>query len=116
MFNSLVPDPIVTVIAPMIQTVDQPLTLECNVTISLGITSRVDIFWISNGFYLKNVQGIEFNSTQNNTVVFMDDFTIPQLGTIDEGRLYQCGVMINMASPITFYGGIILDVMGELYV
>ena len=110
----LVPDPIVTVDAPSIQTVSKPLTLDCNVTTVSGITSRVDIVWSSNGLELRRIEGIKSNLTINDSVLYMDSYTIPQLGTVDEGRTYQCGIVINQAVPIIANGNITLDVTGEI--
>ena len=113
-FSILVPDPVVKVYAPSIQVVSKPLTLECNVTTVRGITSRVDIIWSSNGLKLKRHEGIEPNLTKNNSVLYMDSYTISQLGTVDEGRTYQCGIIINQALPVTTNDSITLDVTGEL--
>ena len=78
-----------------------------------GITSRVDIVWSSNGLELRRIEGTESNFTQGNYIIYMDSYTISQLGTIDEGRTYQCGVVINRPIPIIVNDNIILDVVGE---
>ena len=98
------------------QKVSKPLTLDCNITTVKGITSRVDIVWSSNGLELRKIEGIESNLTQDNSVLYMDSYTIPQLGTVDEGRIYQCGIIINQAIPLVFNGNITLDVTGELHI
>ena len=79
-----------------------------------GITSRVYIVWSSNGLELRKIEGIVSNLTQDNSVIYMDSYTIPQLGTVDEGRTYQCGIIINQEIPIIVNGAITLDVTGEL--
>ena len=94
------------------QTVSEPLTLDCNITTVRGITSRVDIVWSSNGLELRRIEGIQSNLTINDSVLYIDSYTIPQLGTLDEGRTYQCGIVINQAVPITVNGNITLDVTG----
>ena len=99
--------------AHAIQIVSKPLTLDCNITTVRGITSRVDIVWSSNGLELRKIEGIESNLTQDNSVLYMDSYTIPQLGTVDEGRIYQCGIIINQTIPIAFNNNITLDVTGE---
>ena len=99
--------------APSIQLVSKPLTLECNVTTVRGITSRVDIVWSIHGLELKRTEGIESSLIKNNSVIYMDSYTILQLGTVDEGKEYQCGVIINQALPITVNNSITLDVTGE---
>ena len=100
--------------APGIQTVSKPLTLDCNITTVRGITSRVDIVWSSNGLELRRIEGIQSNLTINDSVLYTDSYTIPQLGTVDEGRTYQCGIIINQAIPIIVNGSVTLDVTGEL--
>ena len=113
----LVPDPVIQVYAPSSQIVSEPLTLECNVTTVRGITSRLDIVWSSNGLELRRIEGIQFSLMKNNSVIYMDSYAISQLGTVDEGRAYQCGVIINHALLITFNGSITLNVTGKfLYV
>ena len=110
----LVPDPVIIMNAHSSQIVSKPLTLDCNITTVRGITSRVDIVWSSNGLELRKIEGIVSNLTQDNSVIYMDSYTIPQLGTVDEGRTHQCGIIINQAIPIIVNGAITLDVTGEL--
>ena len=97
-----------------IQIVGNPLTLDCNITTVSGITSRVDIVWSSNGLELRRIEGIQSNLTINDSVIYTDSYTISQLGTVDEGRTYQCGIIINQATPLIVNGAITLDVPGEL--
>ena len=113
-FVIIVPDPLVTVDAPSIQIVGDPLTLYCNITTVRGIISRVDVVWSSNGLALRRIEGIQSNLTINDSVLYMDSYTISQLGTVDEGRTYQCGIVINQPIPLTVNGSITLDVTGEV--
>ena len=92
----------------------QSLTLECNVTTVRGITSRVDIVWSSNDVKLKKIEGIQPSLTKNNSIIYTDSYTISQLGTVDEGRTYKCGIIINQVFPIIVNNSIILDVMSKL--
>ena len=108
----LVPYPVVKINAPSIQLVSKPLTLQCKVTTVRGITSRVDIVWSIHGLELRRTEGIESSLIKNKTVIYMDSYTIPQLGTVDEGRAYQCGIIINQALPIMVNDSITLDVTG----
>ena len=73
----------------------------------------MDIVWSSNGLELRRIERIKSNLTINDSVLYMDSYTISQLGTVDEGRTYQCGIIINQAVPITVNGNITLDVTGE---
>ena len=69
--------------------------------------------WSSNDLELKRIEGVESTLTEHNAVIYMDSYTISQLETVDEGRTYQCEVVINQPSPITVNDSITLDVMGE---
>ena len=73
----------------------------------------MDIVWTSNGLALRRVEGIQSNLTINDSVLYMDSYTIPQLGTVDEGRTYQCGIVINQG-PVIANGSVTLDVAGEV--
>ena len=77
-----------------------------------GITSRVDIVWSSDGSELKRIEGIDSNSTNNNSVIYMNSYTISPLSTDDEGRTYQCAVIINQVLVIIVNNSITLDVTG----
>ena len=112
----VVPDPIVKVNAPDSQIVGEPLTLESSITTVRGITSRVDIVWSSDGLELKRIEGIESSLTKNNSVIYMDSYNISLLSTDDEGRTYQCAVIINQVLAIIVNSSITLDVTGELYI
>jgi len=78
-----------------------------------GITSRVDIVWISNGSILKRTEGFNYSSTSNTSVSYTDFYTIPQLNTSDEGRNIQCDIIINAASSVTASDSITLNVTGK---
>ena len=104
----------ITVIAPDNQIVGKPLILESTITTARGITSRVDIIWSSNGVELKRIEGIKSSLTKNDSITYMDSYNISQLSTDDEGRTYQCAVIINHILEITVNNSITLDVTGEL--
>ena len=95
------------------QTVGQSLTLESTVTTVRGITSRVDIVWSSNGLMLKLTEGFNHTSTSNNSVIYTDIYTIPQLNTSDEGRIIQCDTFINAVSTVTASDSVTLNVTGK---
>ena len=93
------------------QTVGQSLTLECTITTVRGITSRVDVLWISNGLEIKRIDGVNF-SNNSELVQFTDFYTIPQLTTADENKIYQCEVFINAELPVKDTESISLNVTG----
>ena len=100
------------VTAPHTQTVGKSLTLQCEVTTLRGITSRVDIVWSSDSKELRRVNGVS-STTVENSLVYTDSYTISPLSTTDDGRLYQCEVVINASPPIRDVDNIVLDVTGK---
>ena len=109
----IVPTPSVNINILNNQTVGQSLTLESTVTTVRGITSRVDVVWSSNGLMLKLTEGINHTSTSNNSVIYTDIYTIPQLNTADEGRDIQCDAFINAVSTVTASDSVTLNVTGK---
>ena len=101
-----------TVVAPNTQTVGQSLILECNVTAVRGITSRVDIIWSSDGTEIDMMEGVNVSSTTDNSVVYTNTYNISLLSTTDDGREYQCEVVINTSPPVMANDSVTLDVMG----
>ena len=98
------------------QIVSQPLVLECDVITVRGITSRVDIVWSSNGSELIVIRGVQITSTINDSVLFSDTYTIPQLTTADESKVYQCEVFIDTEPLVTATNSVILNVTGKYIV
>ena len=94
------------------QIVGQSLTLECSVTTVRGITSRVDIVWSSDG-ELKRVINI---TTMDDTIEYVDLYTIKQLNDTDQNRMYQCEVVINSIPPVKGTKHITLEAIGSLYI
>lgn len=95
------------------QTVGQSLKLECSIYIIKGVNSEVDIIWQSNGLKLETNENISASTAINNSVMYIDTFTILQLSTTDEDKIYQCGVVINAISPIIVYDNVTLNVTGK---
>ena len=110
----LVPVPSIDIIALNNQTVGQSLTLESTITTVRGITSRVDIVWSSNGVELKRFTNANTSLTINDSELYKDTFNIPLLSTSDDGRVFQCE-MIIMTTPSTIVAtnNITLDVTGK---
>ena len=104
----IVPNPTVVVTAPNTQTVGQSLTLQCEVTAVQGITSRVDIVWSSGGTELQRMNGV-LSTTMDNSLVYIDSYTISQLSTTDDGRVIQYEVVINTNPPVQEIDNIVLD-------
>ena len=101
-----------TVTAPNTQTVGQSLTLECSVTAVRGITSRVDIVWRRASTLLRRADNIS-PTMMISSLLYTDTYIISQLSTTDNGREYQCEVVINTTPPVMATGSVTLDVIGK---
>ena len=99
----------VYVTAPITQTVGQSLVLRCSVITVRGITSRVDIVWSSNGLDLETVEA-NVSSITNISVEYTAYYTIVQLNETDDGRVYQCKVVINASSLIMIDSNFTLNI------
>ena len=99
-----------TVASSDTQIIGQSLSLECSVTTVRGITSRVDIVWSSDGVEISRTEGVNASLAQRESMMYSAYYTIPQLSTSDDGRVYQCEVVINTSPPVLATGSVILDV------
>ena len=97
------------------QIVGQSLTLECSVTTVRGITSRVDIMWSRGGVELQRINGTNASFSTDVSTIYTSTFTISQLNTADDDRVYQCEVVINTTPPVMDISNITLDVTGVLF-
>ena len=102
----------VNIVVISTQTVGQPLTLECNVTIVRGITSRVDIVWRSNGLELKRIEETNISSTSETLETYTVMYDAVQLNTSDDDRVFQCEGIINTSPPLLANVNITLNVTG----
>ena len=114
LLNILVAPLAIFITVPNTQTVSQSITMQCEVTTVRGITSRVDIVWISCGVELQSMNDVS-STTISNSLVYTDYYTILQLNTTDDDRVIQCKGVINANPPVMANDIIILDVIGELY-
>ena len=108
----IVPTPIVSVNVPTTQTVGQSLTLQYNVTMVRGITSRVDIMWKREGgaFYTTRVTA---TTTVSSLLVYRGFYTISQLSTSDDGVIYEYRLIVRRPPRIKTKGNIRLNVSGK---
>ena len=110
----LVPVPGIEIIPLGNQTVGQSLTLESTITTVRGITSRVDIVWSSNGVELKRINNTNISLTVNDSELYEDTFNIPLLSTSDDGRVFQCEIIITSdSSAVASTSNITLNVTGK---
>ena len=101
-----------SLIAHHVQIVGQSLTLECSVTTVRGITSTVNFVWSRNGTVLKEESKLTEEFTIQNLDIYTDTYTISPLSVLDDGRIYQCEVVIETSPPITATDNVTLDVTG----
>ena len=92
------------------QTVGRQMILECIVTTMRGITSTMDIVWRSNNSVIAKYDAVNISSSQSNFAVYSVTYMVSQLHTADDGRVYQCEVVINTSPPVMATGSVILDV------
>ena len=99
LYFSTVPVPRIYITAPVKQTVGQSLVLSCSVIAVRGITSQVDIVWSSNGSELEIVEA-DITLITNNSVEYTGYYSIEQLNETDDGRVFQCTVVIYASPPV----------------
>ena len=88
------------------------LTLDCTVTAVRGISSSVNIIWTTGNIELRRVNNITADIV-NNSAIYSDSFEISSLSALDNGREYQCTVMINATQPINSSDQITVVLNGE---
>jgi len=103
----------VNVNVPDTQQVGQSLILECNVTAVRNTTSRIDIVWSSNSSELKRIEGANASYITNDSEVYIVFYDILQLSTSDEGRVFQCDVLVNASALVMATSNVTLDVNGK---
>ena len=96
------------------QIVGRSLTLQCEVTAVRGITSRVDIVWSSGDVELVRMNDVS-STIVDNSLVYVESYTISNLSKSDDGRVIQCEVVINTSPSVMASDNITLDVNGECY-
>jgi len=52
-------------------------------------------------------------TTMDNSLVYIDAYTISQLSTTDDGRAIQCEIVINVNPPVMASDSIALNVTGK---
>ena len=92
--------------------IGDPLTLDCTVTAVRGISSSVDIIWTTGGRLVRRVYNITAD-IEDDYAIYTDSFEISSLSAIDNGREYQCTVVINAIQPVYGSDQITLMFPGE---
>ena len=94
--------------------IGDPLTLDCTVTAVRGISSSVDIMWTTGGRVVRRVDDITAD-IENDSAIYTDSFEISSLSAIDNGREYQCTVVINANPSVRSSDQITLILSSEFY-
>ena len=114
-FTTLVPTPKMMITAADTQIVGESLELTCRGSIDRGVTSEVDIIWISDGSELNRTNGIDLTLFENSTsLMYMNTYTIAELSTSDNYKIYYCELVINSPSPVVTNSSILLNVTSKL--
>ena len=96
------------------QVLGDPFTLDCTVITVIGISSAVDIIWSVDGKTVRIVYDTSA-TISNNSAIYTDSFALPELTALDNGRTYQCTVVINKNPPASFSGSMMLNFFGKPY-
>ena len=92
--------------------IGDPLTLDCTVTVVRGISSSIDIIWTTGGREVRRLDNI-MADIKSDSAIYTDSFKISSLSAIDNGREYQCTVVINVYQPVHNSDQITLMFPGE---
>ena len=95
-------------------TIGDSLTLNCTVNVFRGISGSVNIMWYTGGSVVRRVDNLAVAYTNNDSVIYTDLYEISSLTVIDNGRDYECTVMINGSRPSISSDQIVLNFNGEL--
>ena len=109
----LVPAPSVVINAPTIQIVGQSLVLKCDVTTVKGITSSVNVIWSRDRISLKRTEGIAVSSVTRQSLLYKDAYSITQLSTADENKMYWCMAVIAGSSSVRTTESVMLNVTSK---
>ena len=77
-----------------------------------GITSRVNFIWSSDGTILQEEEMNIQDFILLNLNMYSSTYTISQLSTNDDDKMYQCKVVIDASPSIVEYSNVTLDVTG----
>ena len=86
--------------------------LNCTVTAVRGISSSVDIIWTTGGRVVRRVYNITAD-IEDDYAFYTDSFEISSLSAIDNGREYQCTVVVNAYQSVNSSGQITIFFLGK---
>jgi len=112
MFVNYIVQPIVSVTELNNPTVNEPLSMECNVTLARGIVGNVVISWKVNNT-TKNVTIEEISPEQ---LLYTDYHQTSPLGLSHNNTVYYCEAVVNNSTLLTNSDSIIIGKQaGEYY-
>ena len=74
------------------------------------IRGEVTVVWSVDGVELESTRGVNYTES---SVVYVENYTIPQLHKSDNGKLYQCEVMINTSVLVTAAANLTIALSGK---
>ena len=91
------PDPsiFITIISNPMPMVSQPVTLECDITLDVNITARVDIVWKKDGLEFSRLERVSGHSAANGGIQYRVFHSIDMVAIEDHNVVYQCGMVIS---------------------
>ena len=92
--------------------VGESLTLRCSVNISRQLISLMKFVWSTEGHMLLRTDGVTVGSIDD-LEVYESTYTIPQLSTNDQYKVYQCEVVIEIIPPVSSSSNTTLKVIGK---
>ena len=75
-----------------------------------GIKSRLDIVWKVDNLLLISFIWINVSAQAKEVIMNTFTYTISSLSTTDDGKVYQCEIVINTSPPVMATGSVTLDV------
>ena len=91
-------------------------TLECNAIAVRGITSSINIQWITvynyNYTIVRRVDNVTATIIDNSTT-YTDQLVTPPLSVNDDGRVYYCEIIINTTFGVSSNGIFVLNFTGK---
>ena len=78
-----------------------------------GITSSVNVIWSRDGISLKRTEGITVNSVTRQSLLYKDAYSITQLSTADENKMYRCMAVIAASSSVRTTESVMLNVTSK---
>jgi len=80
--------------------VSQQVTLECDITLDVNITARVDIVWKKDGLEFSRLERVSGFSSPSGGIQYRVFHSIDMVAIEDHNVIYQCGMVIYTSARI----------------